>query len=321
MTTTTAHSDLLTRGEIWSTELKEILEEELMGWKYVKQLDGFPDGNTFTIPSIGEMAVDNYVEDTPVPMRPMDTGEFQFSITEYLSSGTYITKKNMQDMFYMNQLVSSFVPKQARAIEEAVEAKTLGISEEGRSANDVEAINGALHRFSGGNSGKLELADFAYANFALNKANVPHSNRVAIVDPSVGFELETLSNLVNVSNNPRWEGIVGEGIYTGMSFIKNVYGFDVYQSNFLPEVTDAALPERNNTDTNDFSSTAGKANYFFSAAGDILPWIGAWRQPPEVDAEYVQKLQRYEYITTARYGVALYRPENLITVVTNPTVS
>lgn len=320
MSMTTSNVSLLTRAEIWSSELKETLKEDLMATQYVRMLEGFPDGDTFTIPSVGDARTDDYAEDTAVQYRPLDTGEFKFSITEYLSSGHYITKKAEQDMYYMNELVSSFVPKQRRAIMEHFEATALAAPEASYSANAQGAINGAYHRMSGGNSGVLELADFAYAMFALKKANVPQTNMIAIVDPSVEYQLNTLSNLVSVSDNPRWEGIVADGIATGMKFVKNVYGFDVYTSNFLADVTDNALPERDGSTTNDFSSVNGKANLFFSAAGDVLPLVGAWRQMPEVDVEYNKDYQRTEFVTTARYGVKHYRPENTVTIVTNPNV-
>ena len=320
MSMTTGNVSLLTRADIWSNELKETLKEDLMATRYVRMLDGFPDGDTFHIPSIGDARTDDYAEDTAVQYRPLDTGEFTFSITEYLSSGHYITKKAEQDMFYMSELVSSFVPKQRRAIMEHFEATALAAPEASYAANAQGAINGAYHRMSGGNSGVLELQDFAYAMYALKKANVPQTNMIAIVDPSVEYQLNTLSNLVSVSDNPRWEGIVADGIATGMKFVKNVYGFDVYTSNFLADVTDSALPERDGTTTNNFSSTAGKANLFFSAASDVLPLVGAWRQMPEVDTEYNKDYQRTEFVTTARYGVKHYRPENTVTIVTNPNV-
>ena len=320
MSMTTGNVSLLTRADIWSNELKETLKEDLMATRYVRMLDGFPDGDTFHIPSIGDARTDDYAEDTAVQYRPLDTGEFTFSITEYLSSGHYITKKAEQDMFYMSELVSSFVPKQRRAIMEHFEATALAAPEASYAANAQGAINGAYHRMSGGNSGVLELQDFAYAMYALKKANVPQTNMIAIVDPSVEYQLNTLSNLVSVSDNPRWEGIVADGIATGMKFVKNVYGFDVYTSNFLADVTDSALPERDGTTTNNFSTTAGKANLFFSAASDVLPLVGAWRQMPEVDTEYNKDYQRTEFVTTARYGVKHYRPENTVTIVTNPNV-
>lgn len=318
---TTSNTDMLRRSELWSSELKEVLQEDLMMAGYVDFMSEFPDGDQFTVPSIGDAQVDDYTEDSEVMFRPMDTGEWTFTIDEYLSSGTYITKKAEQDGFYMNQLVSSFVPKQARAIAEHFEATVLEKPEAGYSANAQGAVNGAYHRMAGGASGKLEAADFAYALYSLKKANVPQSDLIAIVDPSVEYEMNTLTNLVSVSDNPRWEGIIADGIGTGMKFVKNIYGFDVYTSNFLPSITDSALPERDGSTTKDYSSTNGKANYFFSAARDVLPIKAAWRQMPEVDVVPNPTRQRTEFITTARYGSKLYRPENMVMIAHTPTVS
>lgn len=320
---TTGNSQLLIRSELWSSELKEVLEDDLMATGYVDMLDEFPDGDTFTIPSVGEAQVDDYVEDSAIQYRPLDTGEWQFSIDEYISSGTYVTRKAEQDSFYMSQIVSSFVPKQRRAIMEHFERTVFEKPEAilGATTNGQYAINDAFHRMSGGNSGRIELADFAYAMFALKKANVPQTNMIAIVDPSVEFYLNTLSNLVSVSDNPKWEGIVADGIATGMKFVKNIYGFDVYTSNYLPLVTDSALPERDGSTTNDLSGVTATANYFFSAAPDVLPWKAAWRQAPMVDTTWEADYQRTKFTTTARYGTKLYRPENMVIVASNTAVS
>lgn len=309
---TTGNSTHLIRSEIWSSELKEILRDEMMAQSYVRMLTGFPDGDQFTIPSIGQLQVDNYVEDTAVTYRPLDTGEFTFTIDKYLSSATYITKKNQQDAFYAAQLESRFVPEQERAIMAHFETTTLAAPEAGISANSNNSIDGYEHRWAAGGTGAvMTITDFARARYTLKKANVPDTGLIAIVDPSVEYTLNTLSNLVDVSNNPRWEGIVSDGIATGMKFVKNVYGFDVYTSNYLADVTDSALPTAADANV-DFSSVNGKANLFFSTATDAM--IGAWRQMPEVDYEYNKDFQRHEYVTTCRYGVKMYRPENMVVI-------
>lgn len=321
MAMTTGNTTLLTRAEVWSGELKEILRDELMAQRYVRMLDGFPDGDTFKIPSIGQAQVDNYSEDQAVVYRPLDTGQFTFTIDKYLSSATYMTKKAEQDVFYSSELMSRFVPEQERAIMEHFENTTLATPEQGVSANSSEAIDGVNHRIAaGGTNGVIEVEDFAFARYALKKANVPDTNLVAIVDPSVEYTINTLTNLSNVSNNPMFEGIVSSGIATGMRFVKNIYGFDVYVSNNLKQdVSDSALDDRDGTDV-DFSSTNGIANIFFSADATVTPFVGAYRQMPEVDYEYNKDYQRHEYVTTARYGVKLYRPENMVRVITKPSV-
>jgi len=324
---TTANSEALIRSEIWSGDLKRILEDQLMATKYVDWLSGFPDGSTFTIPSIGTLDVNDYTEDTAIQYSAMDTGEFQFSITDYISSATYITQKDRQDAFYAAKLEASFVPSMARAIQERVEVDILKQGQpgtaNGQTVANLNSINGAAHRWVGGTTTNskqhIGLADFARARHALKKANVPDQNLIAIVDPSVEYLLNTLTNLVNVSNNPRWEGIVEGGIGQGMQFVKNVYGFDVYTSNRL------ALSGTNQTgavETIDSVASTGAsvANLFFSATQDILPWMGAWRQMPKVDGEFNKDFQREEYVTTARYGLKTYRRENLVTVLSDPSV-
>jgi hypothetical protein len=326
---TTANSDALIRSEIWSNQLKEVLQDELLANGFVRWLSEFGDGNQLTIPSIGILEAQDYVEDTAVPYTALDTGEFNFTINQYLASGTYITKKNKQDGFYMNELVSSFVPKQARAIKERLEQD---IFKEGQpktgnpagyqTAGATNSINGAAHRFVGSTTLNTKQvigpADFARAQYSLKKANVPQENLIAIVDPSVEYVINTTTNLVNVSNNPRWEGIIETGIGSGMRFIKNIYGFDVYTSNRLP------LCGQNQSGNSETISTVvsganAVCNLFFSASSDVLPYIGAWRQMPEVDTSYNKDFQRDEYVTTCRYGLKIYRPENLVTVLSDPS--
>ena len=327
---TTGNMDALTRSEIWSSQLKDVLTDELMANSYVKWLTEFGDGNQFTIPSIGTLDAHDYVEDQPVTYQAMDTGEFNFTINNYVHSGTYITAKAKQDAFYVNELVSSFVPKQARAIAERVEAD---IWKEGQPrtgnpagyqvAGALNQINGAAHRWVGSqtvNSKRvLGVEDFARAVHSLKKANVPQRNLIAIVDPSTEYVLNTLTNLTNVSNNPRWEGIITSGIAQDMRFVRNIYGFDVYTSNRLP------LSGPNQSGASETIATVASGanavcNLFFSASQEILPFIGAWRQMPKVDGEWNKDFQRDEYVTTARYGVKIYRPENLVTVLSDPSV-
>lgn len=327
---TTQNTDILIRSEIWSTEVKEALLDTLQGTNYVRWLNEFPDGNTFTIPSIGELSAYDYQENTPIQYHAMDTGEFQFSITEYVSSGTYITAKQRQDSFYADQLENSFVPKMTRAIQEDME---LHILKEGQPragtpagyqiAGNLNQINGAAHRWVGSDTlntkRTLGVEDFARARYALKKANVPDQNLIAIVDPSVEFVMNTQTGLMDFSNNARWEGIVESGIASGMTFIKNIYGFDVYTSNRLALSGNDQTGASETIDT--VASGAGAVcNLFFSMTPDLLPFVGAWRQMPKVDGEWNKDFQREEYVMTARYGTKIYRPENLVTILSNPTV-
>ncbi len=308
----TANADEhLIRSEIWSTQLKEVLEDELFAQRYVDWVTDFNDGTQLTIPSIGQAEVVNYGENQAVKYQAMDTGEFTLTVTDYKSSATYITKKMMQDSFYMDRLVSSFVPKMSRALDKTLEIAVLAIGPDGQTNNDANTINNARHRQIGsGDSETITVEDFARARFALQKANVPMTNLTCILDPSAEHTLTTLTNLVNMSNNRMWEGIVRDGISTGLQFKMNVMGFDVYvsqnlQTHSLDEVISGV------------TATSGVSNLFFSAASDVTPFIGVMRQMPQVDSEYNKDFQREEYVVTMRYGLKLYRPENLFVLVSD----
>lgn len=308
----TNNTDHVIRANLWSTDLKEILEGELLGMGYVRMLTDFPDGTTLNIPSIGQAEVLDYVEGQAVRYTAMDSGNFTFTIDQYKSSATYITNQMKQDSYVMNQLVAGFVPKQARGIAVAMESLIMSLGPNAQTAANLNNINGAPHRFvASGTNQTITPADFAKAKYSLDKAFVPSENRIAIIDPSAEYALNTLTNLVSVQNNPMWEGIITSGLSSGMRFVKSVYGFDVYVSNYLVTGLSETI--------NSVAVTNGAANLFFSAASDVTPFVGALRQAPKVDSEYNKDLQRDEYVTTCRYGFKLFRPENMVVVISDTT--
>lgn len=304
------NTDHLIRSNLWSREIKDVLEDELMAMRYVRMLPDFTDGTTINIPSIGQAETQDYVEGNSITYTALDTGNFTFSVDQYKQSATFITRKMMQDSMYANELMARFAPSQARAIATAMETKILATAPEAQTSGNLNSINGAAHRFIGsGTNEVIGVSDFQRARFALQKANVPMTNLVGIVDPSVEFALATLSQLTTVTNNPRWEGIVRDGMSTGMRFLANVYGFDLYISNYLKTGVNETISGR--------TSGAGVANLFFSAAPEVLPFVGQIRQQPIVDSEFNKDLQREEYVTTCRYGFGFFRPENMVVVITD----
>lgn len=306
----------LVRTELWSDQLKEVLKDVLMGQQFVNWMSNFPDGTTFTIPSIGDLPMRNVAEGSDVVYDEMDTGEFQFTINHYVEAATFITDKAKQDSYYSAQLIASFIPKMKRAIEENLESNVFALANT-QTLADLNSINGAAHRFvaSGATNTVLSLEDFAKAKFALDKAQTSQK-RIAIIDPSQEYVLNTLTNLVNVSNNPKFEGIVTEGFVnstTGLRFSKNIYGFDVYVSNYLPVPAAETI--------NGVAAPASPvSNIFMSFGGDESPFKGAWRQMPNVEFERNKDKRRDEYVMNARYGLKLYRPESLVVAISKSTV-
>lgn len=301
----------LIRTQLWSRQIKELLLDELNAMKFVRIIQDFPDGYTLNIPSIGESETADFQENQAVKYNQMDTGNFQFSFDTYKYSANAISEKFKRDSFYSQDVIAAFVPRQHRALMEAVETNIFAKANAGQTASNLNVINTADHRWVGaGTSQAITLADFAKAQYALTKANVPLINLCAVVDPSVAYTLQTQANLVNLlTPNQMWGDITREGIVTGFKFRFNVYGFDIYVSNYLPAIASETI--------NSVSVSNGVANYLFSATpGDTCPWIGAFRQEPTVYSEFNKDLQQTEYLTIAEWGFKLYRPENLVTILT-----
>lgn len=312
---TTLTNEHLIRTNLWSKQVKQLLLDELMGMKYVRIISDFPDGTTINIPTIGEADTADFAEGQAIRYNKLDTGNFTFSFDQYKYSAHSISEKFKRDSFYAEEVLASFVPRQHRALMEAVETRIFNRANAGQTASDLNSINGAAHRWIGqGTDDAISLLDFARARNSLIKANVPLNNLVAIVDPSVAYTLQTQANLVNLmSPQQQWTSMVNKGGTSGMHFLANVYGFDVWVSNYLP----SGLAET--IDGN--SVTNGVANVFFSAAqGDTMPIIGGFRQMPTVYSEFNKDLQQWEYLTIAEYGFKLYRPENLVVVLTDKTI-
>jgi hypothetical protein len=255
-------------------------------------------------------------ENTPVTYDAMDTGEFTFSIDRYVESATFITDKAKQDSYYAGQLIGMFPSKMRRALDENLESSVFSLANT-QTVNDLNSINGASHRFvaSGSSNTVLSLDDFAKAKYALDKAQAG-GTRVAIIDASQEYVFNTLVGAQAFINNPQFQGIVNGGFVnevTGMRFIRSFFGFDVYVSNFLATPTDTTI--------NSVSVPATPVtNIFMSVGGDLTPFVGAYRQMPRVEYERNKDLRRDEYVMNARFGLKLYRPECLVSVISKSTI-
>jgi len=309
---TSSNNQNLIRTNLWSRQIKELLLDELNAMKWVRIISDFPDGYTLNIPSIGAAETADYQEGQAIKYNAMDTGNFVFSFDNYKYSANAISEKFKRDSFYAQDVLAAFVPRQHRAMMEAVETNIYAKMNSGQTASNLNVINTASHRWvAGGTNQTITLQDFVKAQIGLFKANVPLNNLVAVVDPSVAYTLQTQANLVSlISPVQKWTDLTVSGGMSGFKFLFNVYGFDIYISNYLPAIASETI--------NSVTVTNGVANYFFSATpGDTCPVVGAFRQMPTVYSEFNKDLQQEEYVTFAEWGFKLYRPENLVTILTS----
>lgn len=309
---TDSNNQNLIRTNVWSRQLKELLMDDLNAMKFVRILSDFPDGYTINIPSIGAATQADFVEGQTIKYDALDTGNFTFSFDQYKYAAHAISEKFKRDSFYAQDVIGAFVPREHRVLMEGVEARIFAVANSGQTASNKNVINNMDHRYVGTGTGStLAFPDLAYAKEALFKANVPQVNLVAVVDPSVAYTIETQTNMVNLlSPMPMWGSIVSDGLVSGFKFRFNIFGFDFYVSNYLPQIASETIGSG--------SVTNGVANMFFSATpGDTCPWVGAFRQMPTVQSKFNMDLQQTEYLTITEYGFKLYRPENMVIILTN----
>jgi len=320
----------LQRSEIFSAQMKEMLRDELIAQQYVRWLTEIPSDSIRTglfINSVGTLEVDDWQEHVSLPERRMDTGQFQFNIDEFKGLKVPYTDHFLETSFQANEVLSRTPMEMKRAMDVYLEGKIMELGNE-QTLSSANTINNARHRFVGAGTGTavpndhLTPEDFAYAKYALKKANVPLTGLVAVVSPEEEFYLSTLSNLTDLSYNPRWEGIVETGLLdtTGIRFIRNIYGFDVYVSEYVAETT---TDESGGLTTYDGSAIQGadttgyNTNLFFSMADDMVkPFVGAWGRTPRMATWRDDDIETEYHQLTGSFGLGLYRPESLVSILT-----
>jgi len=308
-------------AEQYSNFILSNLHDGMLPDGFFRNVSDFPNGSTLNIKVVGSATIRDQEEDQPIQYDPIDTSTVTLAITDYVGDGWYINDVLRQDGSQIEALHAQRGMESTRALQEHFESRFLQTCNEAQTADNANAVNSISHRFVGnGTSRIIELSDFAHMKLAFDKSNNAAGGRIAIVDPVVEATINTIANLVNVSNNPMFEGVINEGFARDHRFVRNIFGWDIYTSNRLDEVgAETALTDREGNTT---ASVAGdKANVFMSILDDSTkPIMGAWRQMPSVEGERNKDLARDEYVTRARFGLGAQRTESLGVLITNPTV-
>lgn len=306
----TVNNSSLVRTNIWANEIKDVLQEELQLDSHVRWITEFPDGDTLNIPTLSEMTVRNYSEGAQITLDDPTSGNFTLTIDKYYQTGFKIPEKFRHDSFYVQTAESNFVGKLTRALMEQKESDIANL-QSGQTADDPNTINGVDHRYAGtGTAEAITLADFQKAKLALDKAKNMRGNRRAFVDPTVTYELQQISNVIQQdvygSNAHLKEGM------NGTIFVGRFAGFDLFESLFL----DSAVAETiTATAPNDgaLTTTNAFANMFLGEE----TFIGAMRAMPDLNNWYDNNTRSDVYHATVRYGIKIFRPESLVVVLTD----
>jgi hypothetical protein len=321
------NSKAVIRAKIYSGILREQLEPELIAMNYVDVINSFPDGDKWEDVEMGAATVTDYHEGEEIDFKGLDFSTRTFEINEYVNSGHYVTAKFSQDSYLASQIMAKVPALEARAIAADLEQKILNLAVKEHSIvkpNNATVLNGMQHRFVAGSTedgwGVLTPEDFAYATVALNKVNY-HGPRIAIVPSYQEYAIVTNPRIkASLKYNPSFEGIVREGAMTGMKFSFNIYGWDVYTSEFLPKSTESGLKDREGAQSFSALTNCGVA-LLFTNITDRRPFRMAWRQMPKFEGRWNMAKQREEYVTIARYGIDVGDQENLVVILCKDTDS
>lgn len=329
---TTANTQALHRRDVYSSIILDELTEGFLPEGLARDVSDFPDGSKLFIPTFGEVVIKDVMEDQETPVDAIDTGRIELEITEHKGAGVSITDENREDGYYMKQFDAAAPGKMLHGLKEVYETDLLNTGEVGQTQDNPNQINGFAHRWvASGTDAILGLSDFAYAKTALLKAKAPDTGIIAIIDPVSELSLNRLTNIVGVSFNPHFEGIVETGFAKSMKFLRNVFGVDIYMSNRLPRIASETIDTTANSGTpapsgdtgvqsGGVSVTDGYAMQFMAVADDMTtPYMSAWRRTPSVTYFRDEPKRRDIYYVTTRYGFAMQRSQTLATCLVSAT--
>jgi hypothetical protein len=324
MAQTTSNTNAFIESQQYSQFILENLHDYLLPEGMYRDVSDFGSGTTLNIKTVGSVTIQDAAEDTPLVFSPIDTGTISLSITDYVGDAWKVTDDLREDGSQIDTLMAMRAQESTRALGENHETKFLNVANGAQTAANLNLVNGRPHRWvasAAGNARTITLNDFVSMKLAFDKANVPAGGRIAIVDPVVEASINSLANLINVSNNPMFEGMVTEGFARDHKFVRNIFGFDIYTSNFLKTLTATeAINASSYGLTSETAAVGDKANVFMCVADDTCkPIMHAWRRAPQTEGWRDNEERADKFQVTSRFGLGAQRVDTLGVILTHPT--
>lgn len=319
----TSNTTPFIEAQQYSKMILENLPDYLLPDTFSRDVSDFGSGTTLNIKSIGSATLQDLEEDVPPTFNAIDTGNVTLSITDWKGDAWSVSDKLREDGSQIEQLSAMRAMEATRAIGEVMETSFLAACEGAQTAANVGLVNGRPHRWvaggAGGTSRNMTMSDFIAMKLSFDKANAPQGGRIAIVDPIVEATLNGLTNLVNVSNNPMFDGIVTEGFARDHKFIRNIFGWDIYTSNMLPSVVDVeALDASAYNLANDSTVAGDKANIFMNVMDDgTKPIMKAIRRQPRTEGWRDEENEQDKFKVSTRFGFGAQRIDTLGVIFTD----
>jgi len=320
----TANTTAFIESQQYSQFILDNLHDYLLPEGMYRDVTDFGSGTTLNIKTVGTVTLQDAAEDTPLNFTNIDTGNITLAITDYIGDAWKVTDDLREDGSQVDTLMAMRAMESTRALGENHEGRFLSVANGGQTAANLNLVNGRPHRFIAGGAGaatrNVVLADFVSMKLAFDKANAPASGRIAIVDPIVEATLNTLISATTVVNNtPQFQGVLNEGFARDHRFVRNIMGWDIYTSNFLPSLTATEAINGAAYDlANDTAEVGDKANIFMCVADDSCkPVMHAWRRAPQTEGWRDQEERADKYQVTSRFGFGVQRADTLGVLLTD----
>ena len=298
----------------YSTFILQNLHDGLLPNAFYRNVTDFPNGTTLNIKTIGSATIQEITEDEDITYNPIESGNIQLQISDYIGDGFYVTDIMRQDGAQVEQLLSMRASEGTRAIQETFESRFLETLVNGQTLQSPNTVNGFNHRTvaTGGTNQVMTEADLIDMRLAFDKANVPMNGRIALVDPIVAAAfsktIQLTSNTGGIgASGELFQQLVKDGFDKDHKFVTDIHGWQIWTSNRLP-----TCGANFDVDGTNSITRAGVANIFMCVADDqCKPGMVAWRQTPSTETDRDISKGRDEFVTKTRWGDGVQRQDTL----------
>lgn len=303
------NSTAFIEAEQYSAFILRNLHDGMLPGQFYRNVTDFGSGTNLHIKTLGTVTIQDGAEEVAFDYQPIESGEIQMTITDYIGDAWYVTDELREDGAQVDALMAERQSESTRAVQETIESRYLRRCNTAQVDGDANVVNGFAHRIASAEvDNVLTLKHFIEMKLAFDKANVPTGGRVAILDPVCAATLDGLVNIQSDVTNFA-ERIMVNGWQRDHQFLMNLYGWNIITSNRL--------------DKGDFSDgtttvTDGVANVFQCVQDDnTKPIMMAWRRMPKVEGERNKDLRRDEFVSSSRFGFGVQRVDTLGVLITS----
>lgn len=315
-------SQAFIEAQQYSQFILDNLHDALLPEGMWRDVSDFGSGTTLNIKTVGTVTLQEAEEDVPLVYNPIDTGSITLTITDYVGDAWRVTDDLREDGAQIDTLMSMRAMESTRALGEHHETRFLKVAGEGfGTTTSLGLTNGRPHRWIAGNGTTrlMEMKEFIAMKLSFDKAGVPQAGRIAIVDPIVEATINGMVlNTTSISYNPMFEGLMTTGFSASHRFVRNIMGFDVYTSNYLPNANSTSTLNASSYGlANDDLVATDVANIFMCVADDgCKPVMHAWRRMPRTEGWRDEETRSDKFQVTSRFGLGVQRLDTLGVVYT-----